>query len=428
MMKTKKVDRDIYTNTHVAIKIEHLFCVYNEGNENQLVSLCDNNLELEKNKIHFIIGSSGCGKSTLVNHFNGLLKSRYGNVLVDNNHKIGNDFFLNDYLIGVLKKNQNDFENFFHKQHLYSNQFGYYAAFRQKLPKSLIKIIFEAYYKIKIKKVITLVPKHKTNVKYYFLIPNIDEYKIDVLDCINLGDIQDDQISSNDNWVMLLWKKYRKIKKIKKIKNLKKTVGIVFQFPEYQLFKDTVLKDVMFGPVTLGVDKQEAKTKSIDYLNELGINNSFLDRSPFDMSGGQKRRVAIAGILAFDPNVLVFDEPTAGLDPFGEQEILKIIQKAKDDGKTVIVISHNMDHVLQKADNVIVMNDGEIIQIGSPYEIFTNDKILALTSIDKPKIISIIQGLIKKNYKFNKLWNYQPRTVEELSLAITKIAKSENII
>lgn len=159
----------------------------------------------------------------------------------------------------------------------------------------------------------------------------------------------------------------------------------------------------MFGPVTLGVDKQEAKTKSIDYLNELGINNSFLDRSPFDMSGGQKRRVAIAGILAFDPNVLVFDEPTAGLDPFGEQEILKIIQKAKDDGKTVIVISHNMDHVLQKADNVIVMNDGEIIQIGSPYEIFTNDKILELTSIDKPKIISIIQGLIKNNDKFNKL-------------------------
>lgn len=203
--------------------------------------------------------------------------------------------------------------------------------------------------------------------------------------------------------MMLFWKKYRKIKKIKKIKNLKKTVGVVFQFPEYQLFKDTVLKDVMFGPVTLGVDKQEAKTKAINYLNELGINNSFLDRSPFDMSGGQKRRVAIAGILAFDPNVLVFDEPTAGLDPFGEQEILKIIQKAKDDGKTVIVISHNMDHVLQKADNVIVMNDGEIIQIGSPYEIFTNDKILELTSIDKPKIISIIQGLIKKNYKFNKL-------------------------
>lgn len=421
MEKTQITNKIIFNEPNVALKVEHLFCVYNEGTENQIVSLCDCNFALEKNKIHYIIGSSGCGKSTLVNHFNGLLRSKYGNVLVENNYKIGNDLFINDLLIGVLDHNNEDL-----KQHFLSTNLRhtnvYYVAFNSKYPKSLIKIIFEAYYKIKIKKVISLKTKHPSIAKFYYLIPVLDQYKINVIDTKSFDDINkicQKKIRKNS----IIFKKHFKKIKIKKIKNLKKTVGVVFQFPEYQLFKDTILKDVMFGPINLGINKQKAQDDAIKWLNNLGINNSFLNRSPFDLSGGQKRRVAISGILAFDPDIIVFDEPTAGLDPSGEQEILNLIKNAKKDKKTVVVISHNMDHVLEVADNVIVMNDGEIIKIAQSYDIFTDDELLELTSLNKPKVIEVADQLAYQDHKFKKLYDYKPRTIEELADAIEKIIR-----
>lgn len=421
-MKAKKVSQLTFNDPQVAIKVEHLFCVYNEDTENQIVSLCDNNLELQKNKIHFIIGSSGCGKSTLVNHFNGLTKSRYGNVLVQNNCKIGQDFFIQNLLLGVLKTD--NLETYLNISK-FTNKTGYYVAFNNKLPKALIKIIFEAYYKIKIEKVFSLQTKKNLQAKYYFLRPTVKDYSIDVIDSYSIDELEAKYHHEPTSFLKFWFKKFGRQRKIKKIRNLKKTVGVVFQFPEYQLFKDTVLKDVMFGPLTLGIDAKTAKEKAIENLNKLGISNTFLDRSPFDMSGGQKRRVAISGILAFDPEIIIFDEPTAGLDPAGEREILQIIQSAKNDGKTVVVISHNMDHVLEKADNVIVMNDGEIIQVGTPYEIFTNHEILALTSLEKPKIINIIEELVKREGNFQQLWNSQPRTIEQLASQIARIAKKK---
>lgn len=421
MEKTQVTNKLLFNEPNVALKAEHLFCVYNEGTENQVVSLCDCNLTLEKNKIHYIIGSSGCGKSTLVNHFNGLLRSKYGNIFVKNNYKIGNDLFINDLLIGVLDSTKDDLKHHFINPNLKHHN-GYYVAFNNKYVKSLIKIIFEAYYKIKIKKVIPLKTKHPSCAKFYYLVPVFDQYKIDIIDTKTFDEINNvcqEKLRKNS----ITYKRHFKKIKIKKIKNLKKTVGVVFQFPEYQLFKDTILKDVMFGPINLGIDKQKAKNDAIKWLNSLGINDSFLNRSPFDLSGGQKRRVAISGILAFDPDIIVFDEPTAGLDPSGEREILNLIESAKKDKKTVIVISHNMDHVLEVADNVIVMNDGEIIKVAQSYDVFTDNNLLKLTSLNKPKIIEVADQLVIQDPKFKKLFDYKPRTIEELADAIEKIIR-----
>lgn len=410
----------IFNESNVAIKVEHLFSVYNENSENQIVSLCNNNVTFEKNKIHFIIGSSGCGKSTLVNHFNGLLKSNYGNIYVQNNYKIGHDLFLHDLLVGVLDHEKTNIKNIFKINNL-SNQ-TFIVAFQHKLPKAIIKIVFEAYYKTKVIKIKFLKCEEKKGIAFYLLKTNNEAYDIEVLNKMTYNQIINSEInfvSNKDIW----YKKFLGKRKIKKIKNLKKTLGIVFQFPEYQLFKDTIIKDVMFGPLTLGIKKEKAYEESKKNLISLGINETFFNRSPFDLSGGQKRRVAISGILSFDPDILVFDEPTAGLDPVGESEILDIIQKAKNNGKTVIVISHNMDHVLEKADNVVVMHDGEVIKIGSSYEIFTDNNLVKKTSIDKPKIIETIDELVKINFKYNKIYEQKPKTIEELAKNIIDLNK-----
>lgn len=414
-MKQKIITNNLEDNQ--AIKVEHLFAIYNENDDNQVVSLCDNNLTLEKNKIHFIIGNSGCGKSTLVNHFNGLIKAKYGNVYVQNNSQIGNNYFIDKLFIGVI--DHKTIPNF----NLELSNNNVICAFNNLCPKHIVGILFEAYYKLKTTK-IKFLPIFSKNGYFLYLVTfddSINELFIkDKIDYKDIGKYGFKNIIPKNYFFNKNWSSR---KKIKKIKNLKKTVGIVFQFPEYQLFKDTVINDVMFGPINLGMTKEEAKEKSIKYLKMLRVSDQLFNNSPFSLSGGQKRRVAISGILAFDPHVLVFDEPTAGLDPAGEKEILDIIKKAKKDGKTIVVISHNMDHVLEIADNVVLMNEGEIIKIGYPYDIFSDSKLLDELNINLPMIISTINKLIKINKKFSKIFEYQPRDVESLSHAISKVVK-----
>ncbi|MBR2652554.1 ATP-binding cassette domain-containing protein [bacterium] len=420
-MSNKKI---IFNDNNIAINIEHLFSIYNEGMENQIVSLCDNNVKFEKNKIHYIIGNSGSGKSTLVNHFNGLLHSKYGNVYVQNNYKIGNDLFINDLLIGVVDEKSTNINKYLKINKKDNFQNGFIVAFAKSVLKKYAKILFEAYYKVKIKSIKKIKSYSQSDVNFFYLLPIYDEYKININDKVTISKIKNqdsnNKITKNEFIKKVIFSK----KKINKIKNLKKTVGIVFQFPEYQLFKDTIINDVMFGPINLGINKKVANESATKYLELLGINKTFFQRSPFDLSGGQKRRVAIAGVLAFNPNILIFDEPTVGLDPLGEKEILNLIQNQKNDGKTIIVISHNMDHVLETADNVVVMNDGEIIKIGTPYEIFKDQELMQITSIDKPKIIEIIDALIAKDETFKLLYELKPRTINELSDSIEKIIKS----
>lgn len=182
------------------------------------------------------------------------------------------------------------------------------------------------------------------------------------------------------------------------LKPLRKKAGLVFQFPEYQLFEETILKDIIFGPKNFGVSEEEAISIAKKVIKLVGLDESYLERSPFDLSGGQKRRIAIAGILAMDPDILILDEPTAGLDPQGAKEMLQLFKKVNQEGKTVILVSHDMNQVLEYCDDVVVMNHGQVERHVSVEELFKETEYLTSLSIDLPIITSFILELNKNGF------------------------------
>ena len=184
-------------------------------------------------------------------------------------------------------------------------------------------------------------------------------------------------------------------RKNKKIKELRKHVSIVFQFPEYQLFEETVEKDVAFGLKNYGFKEDEAIKKAHEALNRVGLDESFYKRSPFELSGGEKRRVAIAGIIAIGPEVLVLDEPTAGLDPVGSKIILDLVVDLNKQGKTIILVTHDMNIVMNYADHVVVMNDGKIAFEGTSSKLFSGD--VSNYSIEIPSLFKFCQSLKEHN-------------------------------
>ncbi len=186
----------------------------------------------------------------------------------------------------------------------------------------------------------------------------------------------------------------------KHVASLRKKVGMVFQFPEYQLFAETILKDVMFGPKNFGLKEEEAKKLAIESLKDVGIPESYFEKSPFELSGGEKRRVAIAGIIASSPDVLVLDEPTAGLDPNGKKEIMALVKKFHDSGKTIIIVTHDMDLVLNFAKTVIVLNDAKLVEVTTPQKLF-NSTDLEKYSLEIPTLYKFINLLKEKGFAGN---------------------------
>jgi len=217
---------------------------------------------------------------------------------------------------------------------------------------------------------------------------------------------------------------YRK-SKVKNSKIIRKHVGMVFQFAEYQLFKSTIRKDIIFGPMNFGIKKKEAYKDAEKFLNMVGMDSSFLERNPFGLSGGQKRRVAIAGILSFNPDVLVFDEPTAGLDPNGEKDMLKIFQDLKEQGKTIIVVTHTLSHALEIADNMVVINNKKIIKTGRPYEIFNDDKITKEAALSIPFLYKAVKMISQSRKAWEKIIDKEPRTIKQLAIEIRKTSEYE---
>lgn len=206
--------------------------------------------------------------------------------------------------------------------------------------------------------------------------------------------------------------------KQKDLKSLRKHVGIVFQFPEHQLFEETVLKDVMFGPLNFGFPEEEARAFAIDKLRLVGLGEEFYEKSPFELSGGQMRRVAIAGVLAMNPDVLVLDEPTAGLDPRGQKEIMDLFYNLHKQMKlTTILVTHSMEHAARYADQVAIMHEGKCVAVGSPREIFADVGMLKQYRLQPPRIVQL-----QKKYEevANKTLPKVCLTEEELAKSIAK--------
>lgn len=176
---------------------------------------------------------------------------------------------------------------------------------------------------------------------------------------------------------------------------IRKRIGLVFQYPEYQLFEETVAKDVVFGPKNLGLSEEEAEERVKEALELVGLDYEiFKDRSPFDLSGGQKRRVAIAGVIAMRPEVLILDEPTAGLDPKAHKDVLKMVEEVhRRTGNITILVSHNMADIARLSDKVLVIDSGKVVTVGTPKEVFFHRKELADVGLDLPPITQLTEAL-----------------------------------
>ncbi len=188
-----------------------------------------------------------------------------------------------------------------------------------------------------------------------------------------------------------IWEKGTKIKKIRE------KVGLVFQYPEYQLFEETAAQDIAFGPKNMGLSQDEISDRVVAAAKSVGIREELLNASPFDLSGGEKRRVAIAGVLAMEPKVLIFDEPTAGLDPIGRENILKIVKDCRDKkGATVIMVSHSMDDIALVADRILVMNKGSVFMFDTVHNVFSNSEKLLEIGLNVPNITKVFLELKKQ--------------------------------
>lgn len=190
-------------------------------------------------------------------------------------------------------------------------------------------------------------------------------------------------------------------KKPEVMKPLRKKCGLVFQFPEYQLFEETIEKDIIFGPINFGIDENTAKQNAKKALKAVGLDESYLERSPFDLSGGQKRRVAIAGILVMEPEILVLDEPTAGLDPQGAKEMMSLFKNLNQQGTTILLVTHDMNQVLEYCDEAIVMSEGQVVKSGTVQEIFSEPKYLDALSIELPILTQIIHQLNAQGFELD---------------------------
>ncbi|MDR5588158.1 MULTISPECIES: energy-coupling factor transporter ATPase [Clostridium] len=206
--------------------------------------------------------------------------------------------------------------------------------------------------------------------------------------------------------------------------DVRKKVGLVFQYPEYQIFEETIAKDIAFGPKNLGLTEDEIKTRVIESMNMVGLDyETYKDQSPFDLSGGQKRRVAIAGVIAMKPTTLILDEPTAGLDPKGRDDILEQISKLhKEYNMTIILVSHSMEDVAKIAERIVVMNHGKVALQGKPSEVFKEVDKLEKIGLGVPQVTYLVRELRKKGFKISD----DVFTIEGAKKELLRILKEKN--
>jgi len=213
-------------------------------------------------------------------------------------------------------------------------------------------------------------------------------------------------------------------RKQEELGTIREQIGVVFQFPEAQLFEETVGEDIAFGPQNFGVSEEEALKRAEDILPAVGLDKSFMNRSPFDLSGGQMRRVAIAGVLVMEPNVLVLDEPTAGLDPKGQLEMMSLFNRLHEErDMTIVLVTHQMEDVAKYADHMIVLDEGRIVGEGTPAEVFHNEEWLQGIQLDVPKTVEFAKCL-SENSRFQS--DEVPLTLNDLADLIVKQLDLDN--
>ncbi|MFO1441987.1 energy-coupling factor ABC transporter ATP-binding protein [Bacillus sp. Bva_UNVM-123] len=210
-------------------------------------------------------------------------------------------------------------------------------------------------------------------------------------------------------------------KKQKNLKEIRQKVGIVFQFPEHQLFDETVEKDICFGPMNFGVSEEEAKRRARIAISQVGLPDEILEKSPFDLSGGQMRRVAIAGVLAMEPDVIVLDEPTAGLDPRGRKEIMEMFYTLHKERKlSTVLVTHSMEDASKYADQIVILKRGEVYKKGTPEEIFSSPEGLIQLGLDVPEVVRFQQ---KIEERFHTKLSKTHLTIETLTTEIALFVK-----
>lgn len=214
-------------------------------------------------------------------------------------------------------------------------------------------------------------------------------------------------------------------KEQKNLKEVRRNVGLVFQFPEYQLFEETVLKDVEFGPKNFGLEDYEKRAK--DALNSVGLTDKFYEKSPFRLSGGEKRKVAISGILASNPNILILDEPTVGLDPQTKNDLVKLLKEINKE-KTIIIVTHDMNVLWDVSTRVIVVDEDKIVYDGDKYTLFKDEEFVLKHSLDIPDVISILKKIKRKyqdEYNIDLPINIYQDNLEGAYTELLKVIKDE---
>ncbi len=205
------------------------------------------------------------------------------------------------------------------------------------------------------------------------------------------------------------------------LKNMRTKVGMVFQYPEHQLFETTVFEDVKYGPKNQGLSDKEATNRAYDALADVNFPDEYFDQSPFELSGGQKRRAAIAGVLAMEPEVLILDEPTAGLDPKGQRDILNLIRRMHESsGRTIILVSHSMEDVAEYVDRIIVMDEGRVFLDGAPDYVFSHTDLLEEKGLAVPQVTYLMEELRAKGIPIEG----QPTTLEMAEKEILRLHKA----
>ncbi len=205
-------------------------------------------------------------------------------------------------------------------------------------------------------------------------------------------------------------------RKMRKIKELRRRVGVVFQFAEYQIFESTIEREIIFGPKNFGISHNDAVKRAAKYIEIVGLKKNMLEKSPFGLSGGQKRRVAIASVLSCEPEILVFDEPIAGLDPSGAYDILQILKKLNDDGKTIIMVTHNLDNALEYSNKTLIMKETQVEYNDDTSKLLLNKNILEKSDLMLPQVTAFINELNLHNVSL-------PNNINNINTLATEVIK-----